>query len=161
MEKEKPVMYYVTYHAIIRLGKFLEERDIFIPKNIKNEIKKCENFFTTKENIDLIQLNKLIDNSVKDEQDLGFKEMLYQQYLYSLSDFSYFFIEEDIDFLFGSLDTIIETYRFFVMNDYFVKNNISSLDWDEQYEYIIEESNVIIDEKQKQLNDEKYARQNL
>lgn len=153
-------MYYVAYHAIIRLGNFLEENDVSIPKNIKNEIKKFENF-STKKYINLIKLKELIDDNVKDEQDLGFKEMLYQQYLYALSDFSYFFLEEDIVFLSGSLDTIMETYRFFVMNNYFVKNNISSVVWDEQHEFIIEKSELIVYEKQKQLDDEKYAKQNL
>lgn len=160
MEKEKLIMFYVAYHAIIRLGNFLEKNDVFIPINIKNEIKKCEKFFI-KEHVDLTELNKLIDNSVKDEQDLGFKEMLYQQYLYSLSDFSYFFTEEDMAFLSGSLDTIMETYRFFVVNDYLIKNNISSIVWDEQHEYIIEKSNLIIYEKQQQLDDEQYAKHNL
>ncbi len=160
MTKENLAIYYVVYHSIIRLSNFLEENDISIPDNIKNEIKNFEKFLI-KESVDVTKLNKLIEKSVKDEQDLGFKEMLYQQYLYALSDFSYFFTENNIDFLHGSLDTIMETYRFFAMNRYLEENNISSMIWNEDDESMIEKSDLIVNEKQKQLDDSKYATINL
>ena len=156
MNNKALVEYYVSLKSILRLENFLENNSIIIPENIKKYVSKLHDFLSGQE-APHKELDKLIEQQIKDEQDLGYEEMLYQQYLYALSDFLFYFAEENIMSLTSSSETVIESYRYVETNKYLLENGLDAVEWNDSDEERIENSPLVLTEKNIQKKDRLFA----
>lgn len=156
MIKNTIVEYYVSLKSISRLESFLENHSITIPNIIKKYVSDLNNFLHGQE-IPYKELDILIEKQIKNEQDLGYEEILYQQYLYALSDFLFYFTENNIESLIQSSKSVIELYRYIEMNKYLLENGLNSIEWGDSNEEKIDNSPLVLKEKDMQKKDRIFA----